>query len=339
MPKLLSKQKHNDVEALVRRGLSERKISSRVGVSRKTVQNVRKRIIDAPPPPQRGRKSKLSRPDKRKCVRLYTSGECDTVTEVKEALEEEIQLAVSRRTVARALAEFRVKSRRKKKVPMLSKKNIKARLAFARKHQHWGISDWSRVIFSDETKINRYQSDGIQYCLRREGEPINRRHVTETIKGGGGNIKMWGCMTCFGVGFASRIEGNMDAALYKEILADELQQTIEFYNMDPGDLVFQHDNDPKHTSLLVKRYLETCEFEVLDWPSQSPDLNPIEHLWADLKRRLRKCAIHPKNLDELWTTVEKLWEDTPIGTIQNLFKSMPGRCTAVIKARGKWTKY
>ena len=167
MPKLLTKQKHKDVEALVRRGLTEREISSRVGVSRKTVQNVRKRIANAPSPPKRGRKLKLSHPAKRKCVRLYSSGECDTVTEVKEAMDEEIHDTVSRRTVARALAEFGVKSRKKKKVPMLSKKNIKARLAFAGKYQDWGIDDWSRVIFSDETKINRYQSDGIQYCLRR----------------------------------------------------------------------------------------------------------------------------------------------------------------------------
>ena len=58
----------------------------------------------------------------------------------------------------------------------------------------------------------------------------------------------------------------MDAALYKEILADELERTMEFYEIDPVAVVFQHDNDPKITSQLVKLYLETKAFEVLDWP-------------------------------------------------------------------------
>ena len=118
-----------------------------------------------------------------------------------------------------------------------------------------------------------------------------------------------------------------------------VSEQIEFYEIDPVDVVFQHDNDPKHTSRLVKDYLETVEYEVLDWPSQSPDLNPIEHLWADLKRRLRKFSIPPKNKDEIWERIESLWEETPIETCQKLINSMPNRCAAVIKAKGLWTKY
>ena len=168
MPKLLSNQKHKDVEALLRRGLTERAISCRLKVSRRTVQNVRRKMRDVPLACKKGIKSKLSPAAKRRCIRLYTCGECDTVTEVTEAIEKELGLSISRRTVGRALAEFGVHSRKKKKVPLLSKKNIKARLAFARKYKDWGIDDWKRVIFSDETKINRYQTDGIQNCLRRD---------------------------------------------------------------------------------------------------------------------------------------------------------------------------
>lgn len=85
---------------------------------------------------------------------------------------------------------------------------------------------------------------------------------------------MWGCITALGVGYATRIDGNLDAQLYKEILEDELEQTMEFYDMEPATVVFQQDNDPKHTSRIVREYLSTREFQVLDWPSQSPDLKP-----------------------------------------------------------------
>lgn len=149
MPKLLSKQKHKDIQSLIRKGLSERVICSRLGVSRKSVQNKRKTMRDAPPPFKGGRKQLLAPAAKRKCVRLYTSGECDTVSEVTTAISTELNKPISRYTVARALSVLGVTSKKKKKAALLSEKNRKSRLAFARKYRHWTTDDWRNVIFSD----------------------------------------------------------------------------------------------------------------------------------------------------------------------------------------------
>ena len=59
---------------------------------------------------------------------------------------------------------------------------------------------------------------------------------------------VWGCMTWDGVGMACRIDGKMDADLYCQILDDELQGTLDYYDKTPSDIIFQQDNDPKHTS-------------------------------------------------------------------------------------------
>ena len=103
------------------------------------------------------------------------------------------------------------------------------------------------------------------------------------------------------------------------------------------DFIFQQDNDPKHTAKMVKGYLNRQNFKVLDWASQSPDIAPIENLWAylDLSVADRK----PQNESELFNILNDAWHSIPIKYLQNLVKSMPARCQAVIDNDGWPTKY
>ena len=79
--------------------------------------------------------------------------------------------------------------------------------------------------------------------------------------------------------------------------------------------------------------------EVLVWPAQSPDLNPIEHLWEYLKRRLAEYETPPKGILELWERVQAEWEKIEASVCQGLVESMPRRVEAVLKAKGGYTKY
>ena len=115
---------------------------------------------------------------------------------------------------------------------------------------------------------------------------------------------VWGCMTAQGAGYATRIDGKMDAPLYVSILGDELIKTMEFFNLNNNDIVFQQDNDPKHTSLLARKWFKDNKIELLEWPAQSPDLNPIEHLWYQLKQRLAAYKEEPSSMNESWQRIE-----------------------------------
>lgn len=103
-------------------------------------------------------------------------------------------MEVSVKTIRRVLHEAGLSAAEKKAKPKLSPANIKARLEFARSHEEWTIDDWKQVIATDETKINRFGSDGRAWYWKREGERRQARHIKQTVNHGGDSIMIWGCI-------------------------------------------------------------------------------------------------------------------------------------------------
>ena len=223
---------------------------------------------------------------------------------------------------------------------MLKKTHRQNRLNFAQYHANWTVEDWKRVLWSDETKINRIGSDGRVYTWKKRGELPSDRTTTSTVKhGGGNNLMVWGCMGWNGVGKLTEVQGLMDAGQYCDILKDGLVESFEKLDMEEEERIFQQDNDPKHTSKRAQKWFEDNNIQLLVWPAQSPDLSPIEHLWVHLKKRLNKYPTPPKGVYELWERVAEEWDKITPETCQNLIESMPRRIQAVIKAKGGHTKY
>lgn len=334
----VSDQTKKNIKNLLEKGSTHREISSRLRVPRSTVALQAKKM-NFKTKSKAGRHKILSERDENFCVKQISTGKILTVVELTKELKNRFDISASTDTVARALKRKGLKSAEKKKKPLLSPKNIKSRLDFARSHQFWTSDDWERVIFSDETKINRFNSDGRTWFWSKDPNILNDHSVQQTVKHGGGRIMMWGCMTAKGVGYCCKIDSTLDQHLYKNILEDELLNTIEYYHFDPSKVIFQHDNDPKHTAKSVKEWLQDQEFELMIWPAQSPDLNPIEHLWSHVKRKLNHFETPAKGMNELWERVQKVWNEIDKETCSNLIRSMPSRIEAVLKAKGKWTKY
>uniref|UniRef100_A0A8R1IYW5 DDE_3 domain-containing protein n=1 Tax=Caenorhabditis japonica TaxID=281687 RepID=A0A8R1IYW5_CAEJA len=132
-----------------------------------------------------------------------------------------------------------------------------------------------------------------------------------------------------------RVIGIMDRFVYEDILENTM---IPWARAKLGRAsVLQKDNDPKHTTGHIKNWFQRRRVDLLDWPSQSPALNPIEHLWEELERRVQ--GVRESNVNQKFDLLEAAWKDIPMSVIHKLLDSMPRRFQAVIEAKGYATRY
>ena len=122
-------------------------------------------------------------------------------------------------------------------------------------------------------------------------------------------------------------------------MEDGLVESFETLEIKERECYFPQDNDPKHTSKKAKKWIEDNGIQVLSWPAQSPDLNPIEHLWEHLKQHLHQYETPPKGVHKLWDRVSEEWNAISPEVCQNFIESMPRGIEAVLKAKGGYTKY
>jgi hypothetical protein len=136
-----------------------------------------------------------------------------------------------------------------------------------------------------------------------------------------------------------QVDGIMENKQYARILDNNLLASARLFGMCGKDFIFQQDSDPKHTSTFLKNWFKDYNIQLLDWPAQSPDLNPIEHLWSHIKRQLNAYDTHPKSMHELSCRIEAEWKKVPKELCENLVNSMPRRIEQVLQRKGSWTDY
>ncbi|GFT89302.1 transposable element Tcb2 transposase [Trichonephila clavipes] len=207
---------------------------------------------------------------------------------------------ISRFTVARRLHGGGLFARRPVRCVPLTPAHRRRRSLWCREHRNWRDNEWGRVLFTDESRFS-LSSDSHRILIWRErGSRNHPSNIIERDRYGGRGVLVWGGIMLGAMG-------------------------LQFLFMD--------DNAPCHRTVAAEQLLESEDIERMDWPARSPDLNPIEHVWDFLGRRLAARTLPPVTIRELRLALQDEWAAMPQQLIDTLILSMGRRCETCLAVR------
>lgn len=303
-------------------------------LARSTVQKIflkYKKVHSVSNIPGRGRKRATTEREDRTILKKMKQNRRKSASSIAAEMGEEFSLKISPTLVRNRLQAAGYHGRIARAKPWIDKCNYIHRVRWARSYLERPLEFWNRVLWSDESKFTLFGSDGMVRVWRTPQETLKKECLKPTVKHGGGSVMVWGCMSASGVGNLTFIEGTMDGEVYQRILDDNLMQSMQKLGMGEG-VIFQDDNDPKHRAHAVRDFLLENAIETLPWPAQSPDLNPIEHIWDEMERRMK--GRNPSNAQALRELIIETWNSIGPDVTKKLVETISKRCRAVILNKG-----
>lgn len=289
-------------------------------------------------PETRGRPALLGPRDVRALVRLANANRFLSAAALTRVFNRGRPVPVSRWTVRRALLAQGFKSAIPARKPFVSDKNQTKRRAWARTHKHWG-AEWEAVLFTDESSFEVRTVNKRARVWRRAGERFTPACLQPTFKSGRQSVMVWGGFSARGRTPLVLVKGSMNSTQYEGVLGDSIFHHIMAYFGAPDAAWLQEDLAPCHASKYSRDVKAQLGFKCLPWVGQSPDLNPIENAWDELKRRLAAREEQPGNKEDLYKVLCEEWEAIPDAFFARLVDSMKRRVRCVIAAKGMGTKY
>ena len=254
------------------------------------------------------RPRKTSAREDRIMQRMSLKDRSKSCTEIKRIMNSTSCVNVSRQNVSRRLQEIGLFKRTPRKKPLVSSKNKKNRSEFANRYVIWTNENWVKVFFSDESKFNLFGNDGKNNVKRHIGERLSATCTKKTVKFRGGSVMVFGMFSSQGTSPLVRLQTHVNAQIYKNIVQDHAVPIIQNSGFDRA--TFMQNNAPCHKAKVVMSYHSEQDFEIVDWPPQSPDLNHIENLWKTLGLKVTERNL--TNTEDLWVKLQEEWSKISI---------------------------
>ena len=358
MPPVRHRHPLTDIEKgeiiVLNKNISHAKISKELHIPRRTISNFLQRLKNRHSPYNLlhpGRPRKTSATADRWLIRTALT---ETKLPFKE-LKSIANIPVSERTIRRRLKEAGIRKWRALNRPLLTEEHAKKRLKWAKDVRHWTTEvEWPKVIWSDESAIQKDSDTRTVWVWRHQckAEKYAPKNVVGKKRDGDLSQMVWGCFVGNKLGPIVFIDGTIRKEEYIAILEQNLLEYIDVLTADGlRDIVFQQDNARPHTAKLTQEWLKEAArehgFIIMEWPPNSPDMNPIENLWAHLKLELHRRYPDTKYLSGSPAVIRRIlkrrllevWWDIGEEVLTGLVKSMPHRVRALLKAKGWYTEY
>ena len=288
--------------------------------------------------PKSGRPKKTTRAEDRRIVLSAKRQRFVSAVTLNRQFERTSGVRISDQTLRLRLHAAGLHARRPAIRPRLTAEHRRIRLEFARDHVGWRRQRVRNVLFTDESKFCLDFNDGRRRVWRQKNERYRDCCVAEHDRFGGGAVMVWGGICYDGVTDLHVIrDGSLTGVRYR----DEILHPIvrPFAGAVGENFMLMDDNARPHRARVVEAYLEGEGIERMDWPARSPDMNPIEHAWDVLQRRISARNPKPDTLQELADALVEEWRRIPLREIQTLVLSFGRRCQEVVRARGGHTRY
>ncbi|GFW24571.1 transposable element Tcb2 transposase [Trichonephila clavipes] len=249
-----------------------------------------------------------------------------TTTVTRSTIQEDVGAAIVPQTISRHLAEANLKSKRPFRALPLTPEHRQLRLQWCQAISMWNVTDWRKVVFSDESRFVLGTDDSRVRMWRRPGEQYNSlRHTARTD-----GVMVWGAIAYDSWSTLIVVRGTLTGQRYVD---DILRPHIGPFLIGLPGAIFQQDNVRPHTARVAQDFLR--HFQTLPWPACSPDFSPVEPVWDQLKRQMSSChSVH-----DLELAVQDLWAHLPQDNIRCLMNSMPDHVAACNAAGGGSTRY
>ncbi|KAK3556981.1 hypothetical protein QTP70_022323 [Hemibagrus guttatus] len=298
--KEIQKEMRKKVIEIYQSGKGYKAISKALGLPRTTVRAIIykwRKHGTVENLPKSGRPTKITPRAQQQLIQEVTKDPTTTSKELQASLAS-VNVSVHDSTIRKRLGKNGLHGRVPRRKPLLNKKNI----SFKR-----------LVSVLPENILMIPKTFGKILC----GLMRQKLNFLE-VKYGGGSVMVWGCFAASGPGRLAVINGTMNSAVYLKILKENVRPSVFDLKLK-RTWFLQQDNDPKHTSKSTSEWLKKNKMKTLEWPSQSPDLNPIEMLWHDLKKVVH--ARKPSNMAELQQFCKDEWAKIPPQRCKRLIAS------------------
>jgi transposase len=219
--------------------------------------------------------------------------------------------------------------------PLLNPKKTRARLTWAREFGSQTSEEWRHWGFSDECSISLFGSGSPKrFWITRE-DRLKAQYIKGSVQKGGGSIMIWGAISIHGPGPLLIVEGTMNAVSYAKVVRSTIVPYMKRLFDSSGVIhKFVDDNAPIHRAAQIADIFAEAGVHRVWWPASSPDLNPIETLWAIIKNKLARSNSKPTTIASLIETITNIWNNIPASTCMKLIMGMPSRCQEVMMRKG-----